>query len=452
MSSFDVENNALISKFLESTFIKAFSADGPGIENMRSLELQINSTCDLGCKYCYYTNFGKELYPTKISKNENVLNNLKAMLNWLLDNRLTPSIDIFTGEIFAQKVGRDTLDIIYDFYKDVPEKLRIPSITVPTNYTFILDDELTEYAEAIAAKFKSIGIYMGLSASFDGKFMDAANRPFKAVAASNGEKEDPRDDAYYDKVFAFNKKHRYGFHPMVYSNKIDQWIENFNWFQENIEKFGLSWVSIYLLEVRNAEWTKSELKSFGDFMRYLINFSWEKCDKDIDKYLDFIGRGKGFNILSSNLGRTGRGVGCSLQSMLYVRLGDLSIVPCHRTMYPGFETAKFEKVGDRIVNIKATNPELMLGTFHFEGAAQPYCEDCAIAEVCAKGCMGAQLEVMGDMFTPIPTVCELEYVKIYSMADEYRKLGILDQVLKGRRGAEEAWKSVLRLYDNQESK
>ena len=39
-----------------------------------------------------------------------------------------------------------------------------------------------------------------------------------------------RDDAYYDKVFAFIKKHGSGIHPMLYSKGMDKWIKNFDWF------------------------------------------------------------------------------------------------------------------------------------------------------------------------------------------------------------------------------
>lgn len=450
MTSFKLENDKLVNTFLNDTFLKSFSIDNPDIDNLNSIELQLNSVCDLGCKYCYYTSFGKELYPAEISKNKQILTNLEAVLIWLRDNRLTPEIDIFTGEIFAQKLGRDALDLIIAFYKATPPELRVPKVLVPTNYTFMLDKEIIKYVEGVIREFWELGIHMGLSASFDGKLLDSDNRPMKKVIVTGC--EDPRGDEYYDEIFKFNTHYHFGFHPMVYSNKIELWKENFLWFQEKFEKFNIPWTDIYLLEVRNAEWSDEQIREYSDFTRFLINYAWEKCDKDIDKYFEFLNARRGFNMLAAPLGRIGRGIGCSVQSMMYIRLGDLTMSPCHRTMYKGFQTARFTTVDNRIIGIEAINPELMLTTYHFHASAQPYCEDCAIKTVCSKGCLGAQLEVMGDMFTPIPTVCGLEFAKIYAMADEYRKLGILDEVLKDRRDVEEAWKSVLRLHDDKEDK
>jgi len=45
-----------------------------------------------------------------------------------------------------------------------------------------------------------------------------------------------------------------GFHPMIYSNKIEYWIDNFLWFQKMFYKYGINPFNVYLLEVRNVEW------------------------------------------------------------------------------------------------------------------------------------------------------------------------------------------------------
>jgi radical SAM protein with 4Fe4S-binding SPASM domain len=314
--------------------------------------------------------------------------------------------------------------MIYDKYKKVHPDKRIKSIMVPTNYTFILKDELIEYAEDIISKFSDIGIRVDLSASFDGKFLDSSNRPLKTVINSNGKIKEPRDDQYYNKVFEFSRRHNFGFHPMVYSNKIEEWKDNFLWFQKKLKEHDMDWKNIYLLEVRNAEWTSQQIIEFGKFMKFLIYYAWEKVGENELDYKNFLFEGRGFNILSGPLSRIGRGLGCSIQSSFYVRLGDLTVNPCHRTMYPGFEYFKFKTMDDRIVGIESVNPELMTTIYSTDFSNQPYCEQCGINNICTKGCLGAQYEVTGDLFTPIPTVCELEHVKILSMIEAYQEIGI----------------------------
>jgi hypothetical protein len=102
------------------------------------------------------------------------------------------------------------------------------------------------------------------------------NRPYgKQLDLLNN---DFRDDEYYDKVFKFAKEFNFGFHPMIYSNNIEKWIDNFNWFQEQFKNYDLPWPNIYLLQVRNKEWDEKSNLEFYNFIRYLIKWSWEKIN------------------------------------------------------------------------------------------------------------------------------------------------------------------------------
>lgn len=417
------ENDLYTINFLEDTFLSEWKNPGNNV-NFRSLELQLNSVCNADCLYCYYTNYGDKLYPKEISNSENILKNLNATITWLIDNEYKPALEIFTGEIFAQKLGRDALELIYSKYKNVHPGLRPPSIMIPSNYTFFMSEKIEKFANDIIEKFGDLGIEIILSASFDGKLLDEHNRPLKSVINSKTPKSDPRDDKYYDKVFSFAKRHGFGFHPMIYSNKIELWRDNFLWFQDMMKKHDINWESIYLLEVRNAEWSTKQIQEFGKFLKFLIKYSWEKLDKDNKKFKKFIFRGRAFNILSSPFNRIGRGIGCSVQSSMYLRLGDMSVNACHRTMYPGFEFFKFKMMDDKIIGIKSVNPELMTTIFSTDYSNQPYCEQCSINKICPKGCLGAQYEVTGDFFTPIPTVCELEHMKIFAMIEGFQETGL----------------------------
>ena len=140
-------------------------------------------------------------------------------------------------------------------------------------------------------------------------------------------------------------------------------------------------------------------------------------------------KNKGFNILSSPLTTIGRGIGCSYQSSIQLRLGDLNIMPCHRTSYPHLMLAKFNVENDKITGLKAQSPELWIGSFATDGNTYPYCEQCGIKNLCPKGCHGAQLETTGDMFTPIPSMCRMEHYKLKGMIKAYKKIGIFNQLL-----------------------
>jgi hypothetical protein len=250
------ENDLIVSNLLEKTFFKAWKKENIDKEiyaNYSTLEVQVNAKCDLKCKYCYYDKFKDELYPQEISNDNLILNNLEMLLTWLEENNLYPRIEPFSGELFSQNVGFKVVDRLIDFYikNNMTEKEQ-HYIVIPTNFTFIFSKNRTKRVEDLLNKAKENNVKLILSASVDGKYVENENRPTISGRI--------RDDEYYDKTFAFVKKWGFSFHPMIYSNKIEKWIDNFLWFQEMFEKYEIPYWHIYLLEVRNVEWTKTQLK------------------------------------------------------------------------------------------------------------------------------------------------------------------------------------------------
>lgn len=417
------QNDELLSSFLGRTFFAAWeNEEDPRYENFRRIELQINAKCNQDCKYCYYAKYGEELYPESISKSKNVLSNLSILLDWLIENGYAPGIDFFSGEPLYQKVGFDALSMILDKFTRTKRKPKC--IVVPTNYTFLLKKNLTSKVEDLVKESREMKIPITLSASFDGKHCEK-NRPLKSTLLG-----DRRGDKFYDKCFAFGKKYKFGFHPMVYSELIEEWIKNFIWFQRKFEEFDIPFSNIYLLEVRNSEWSEEQIKEYMRFVDFLIKWTFnDRCGEDINRYLNFLFKGRGYNILSNCLTTIGRGLGCSLQSCLYVRLGDLAIVPCHRQSYEQFLLGKFKVEDKRIVGIKALDAELAIAEITFDFKTQPQCEQCLIKNVCQGQCVGAMYEVTGDPFSPIPSVCKLERAKIVAMIKAYQDLKIFNVVL-----------------------
>jgi len=413
--TYQEENDKLLNSFLDRTFFKTWRNQEEGFENFRTLELFLNTKCNLKCSYCYLAKYGDELYPPRLQDNKRVLTNLQILLDWLVDRNLAPKLELFSGDPFSLQA----LSMILDKFEDVENKPK--SIVIPTNYTFILNKALTKKIETLIRRSRKLGMPISFGTSIDGKYCEA-NRPFRSGKA------DPRDDSYYDRVFAFNKKWCFGFHPMIYSGHIDSWTSNFLWFQEMLKKHDIPWDNIYLLEVRNMEWSRDNILSFEEFIKFLIRWIFfVPCRGQAKGFVDFIFK-RGFNILQSPLTTIGRGMGCSIQSTIHLRLGDLSIVPCHRTSYEPFVSGHFVVDNGRITGIRADNAELFIEIISLESRNQPMCESCLIKSLCSGGCLGSQFEITGDLFSPIPTVCRLEHAKIRAMITAYKELRLFDLI------------------------
>lgn len=417
MTTYKEENDILLKSFLEHTFFNKFRKEERSYlweDNWKKIEIYVDDTCDLSCKYCYLTKYGNELYPQSKKKHTNLYKNLDMLLQWIYDNKFTVNLELFSGELLSRQFGRNIVRRILEFYRDRDYKPKV--IIIPSNMTFIFNEQYIKEVTNLLEISKEIGIKLCISASVDGKYCES-NRPFK-------NKNLIRDDKYYDKLFSFCKKWDIGFHPMIYSKKIDKWIDNFNWFMDMFRKYDMDSGFLYLLEVRNSEWSEKDIKNFGKFIRYLVRWSYDFNNKDIKQYISWLREKKGFNILSNPLMTIGRGLGCSFQSTLFIRLGDLAIVPCHRTAYNGFIAGYLNNDGKQIIDITSKNIATYISAVTTNSNQYPFCEQCVISSMCPHGCLGSQYEEMGDLFTPIPTVCQLEHVKIKSLIDEYKKLGI----------------------------
>ncbi len=425
------ENNELVNNFLNKSFFKAWKWDRNKpfpIEygNMCKFELQVTAACNLKCKYCYYEKYsnisplGDEgLYPSNISKPKDVLNNMDILFRWLEKNEMFPIFDIFSGELFATELGFKALEKTIDFY--IRNKVTHRYISVPSNMSFIEDDNKVKRIEGLIKKCKDSNNKLFISASIDGLYCEK-NRPFK----SGGHKRD------YDKLFAFCAKHEYLFHPMIYYDEIEHWKDNFLWFQQMVDKHKIPWSGVYLLEVRNDGWTVDSVKKANEFWEFVTIWTYNKVYPMFnDKYktIKHILTNSLLNVFSI-FSLIGRGMGCSIQSSVQLRLGDLTCNPCHRTSYSQFNTWKFEVEDNEITNIKALNQDLMIAVYTTAVTNFPYCQDCFIKHMCPGGCLGSQYESSGDLFTPIPSVCLLEHGKFYTILETMEKLDCIDSILK----------------------
>ena len=431
-------------KYLETLFDNLFFSqwkEGSDNPIRKNIEFQVTYTCNLSCKYCYVNRHGNDLYPKEIRDKDKIIENLKKVIDWIDINKYKiKNWNIFSGSFFSQEIGFMFMDAMYDKLKKVKNKEIYPKvISIPTNLTFILDDETTKKVENIIEKFKKIGIRVHLSCSVEGKYMEQ-NRPFKGNLELGNEEgkhlfvpkeKEPRDDEYYEKVFQFVSKWGYGFHPMIYSKDINKWKENFIWFQKMFKKYNINHDSIFLLEVRNVEWSNKQLRDLKEFIKFVYKWVFENiADRKKEKMVQLLENRDTINLIYSPLGsKRNKGMPCSIQSDMQIRMGDLHLVPCHRASYNGYEYGKFKTTEGSITGLEAINVEMATSIYSLNHESFPHCMTCPIKSICNKSCLGANMETEGDPFTVNPKVCQLNNTKVSAVAEALVDLGIFYKVM-----------------------
>lgn len=408
------ENQELFKNFLYRNYFRYWK-ENTGLEEERALEIIINDKCDHNCKYCYFVKYGHNFFTEESRSDEAILRNFDLFIKWLDENNYKPiNIDPFSSEIFSQEVGFKVLEMILEKMPYVKQ------VVIPTNMSFIFDEEKTNRVQKLIDRYGKTETKLYLSASIDGIYMED-NRPMRS-----GQQ---RDEEYYHNLFTFCKKNSISFHPMIYSNNIEKWKDNFLWFQERFKQYDIPFTSIYLLEVRNSNWSKEQCAELSKFLEFLVEWTWNNSNNNPDEFTNFLFKKSGFNILASPFTIIGRGLGCSIQSTFMVKLGDLTTVPCHRTAYQHFNGGHFEVKDNKIVDLIEENVVGYINIKTCEHSTFPMCETCIIKNLCGGGCLGAQFEVMGDPFTPIPSVCRMEHYKVAGILKGLNKIGVLSTIL-----------------------
>lgn len=406
MDKYEEMNNQLYNYYLEEYFYKAYKN-----KEYKKLEFIFSPYCNLNCKYCYLNHYYNKQFPLDSFNSKISIENAKKVCKWLIKNHYTPSLDIFSGELFSQECGFELLETIYSIYKDADDKDKLLYITIPTNASFVFEQEKRVRVKQLINKFTDIGIPLYLSFSVDGIYMDKANR---------GQEID------YDKIFSFASGKNIGFHPMIYSNNIEKWKDNFIWFQEQFKKYNINGRHLYLLHVRNKEWTKPQIKELYDFVIFLMNYAWEnECNKDCKSYIKFLCDpiSRGYNLLNW-LTNQQKGYGCGIQCSIHLRLNDMKVFPCHRLMYPELEIGQY----DENMNFITTNAALGIGITNIKIEDTPVCSSCDINTLCCGSCIGSNYETNHSLLMPIPTVCLSNIAIFKALVDGYENLGILEEI------------------------
>lgn len=423
-----------------------------------TLELIITPECNQKCSYCYLVQHKDDLYPKETRKPENIIKNLNILLNWYLENKFSfARVDLFSGEIWGSKLGYDVLSTILDY---VRRGLKIDSIVIPSNMSFLLDDKATAVVEYFLDQYFIEGVDFHFSASVDGAVIENDTRLFR-----NEKLQALKNEDFYEKLGKFCKKYACGFHPMVAADSIEKWPENYKWWHNwYMERFGeefnisaLNWLNRFMfLEVRNPDWTDEKIESYLHWIKFMheydINNIFKINDKDSQLTpLDYfflwykpVYKSKDDSYVYPRLnanyhpldvhtkGSVTDSSSCGITLNHIVRLGDLAIGPCHRTCYDKFIYGYYVPQEDGSLKIEARNPILAQKILCQSHYTNPVCNNCPIKHFCMKGCFGAQVEHTGELFYPIECVCELfiaKFILIYNLVHRFiEQYNLQDQI------------------------
>lgn len=393
-----------------------------------TLNIFITPECNQACEYCYLQQNKDKLFPKEQRNNEQILNNLRKLFNYLIEDKKITNIqriDLFSGEIWGYPLGNMVLNILLEY---MDQGLTIEEIMIPSNCSFCASEYLLKIINDYVQKFKRKKVKISFSISMDGPIVDEKCRP-----SVFGKK----DNKYYENIITFAKENDFGFHPMISANSLPFQKENYDNWIELLKQLGPDILAQYgrimQLEVRSREWTQNKIEEYLDWLDYIFKKDLEVFfNNDIEKYfatafhffekddknLKFLG------YIPYQINQVSGGPTCSFGSSITVRLGDLKIFPCHRLCYDNLALGQYEIDKNKIINTKAYNPSLANSVFKVGTLSKPYCEGCPISKFCIKGCYGTQYEENKEMFFPLFENCNLQKAKtIYSFL-AHKHLGI----------------------------
>lgn len=427
------ENKKLANDFLKRFYYNNFQNFSDKNRIKRYLEIFLLGQCKANCEYCYLKKNQKFLYPTEISNHETILLNLEKTLNWYITNKFNCNIDLFSAEWITTPIMEKVFNLFYDKFSTT--EIRPHIIALADNMLFINYPDIVNKIENYIQKFEQdLNIKIVFSASIDGKYCDF------------GRTEE--NDEFYEKVFKFILNHNYGLHPMISSTNIKYWIDNYLWFEQYLTPNQM--LDIMTLEVRNSTWDEESIQYLIQFCDFLTDKIYNYFDQNAEKMFDYVfGLKTSYSNYStirlkpSDLTR----VSCREQYNLCIRMGDLSVAPCHRLFYPQLIAGHFESNDFTLLEFEPENLSNYIVSRKIQKNNLPYCEECEWSIFCPGHCFGASYEHSGNPYVPTLGVCELYKAKYAFLLYKYNYLGLFTEKNMSKLDTNMA-KQILMLTDN----
>lgn len=417
MKNFLMQDKVLLNDILERHYYSKFR-QGEG-----RLELFLLGKCKANCEYCYLKKHGRELYPIELQSKENILKNYEKVLKWYTKNKFHNQLEFFSGEWITTDLCIPIFDITYNIFNNALPNARPPLIIFPDNMLFIYNKELTDYIQKQIDRFKKdLNISLIFSASVDGKICDFGRTKV--------------DDTFYKNLINFLDKNDFGIHPMISSNNVKYWIDNYLWWQENAPKKIAD--NMMSLEVRDETWTTESITDLIKFCDFVIDYRIKNVyNNDLVKFADSIFTGQGLNgglyqpfaiKKTTNFTNNRDFIDCSFSQVLPIRIGDLSIGLCHRLYYDDLIIGQYE-LNDQgeILNCNPKNLSLIILKTHLRRSCLPHCENCQFVGICELFCLGNAYENSMNPLIPIKENCDMQKAKYSFLLYKYNSLGLFNK-------------------------
>lgn len=406
------------------------------------IEIIVRPECNQKCEYCYIAQHGEELYPTaERATNEQLLKNLDSLLDYIYNTQKVyiNRWEFFAGDLFYDDLFFDMCEVLYKHWSSINQMYKVMMketpifALMPCNFSFVKRPEQVQKVKDWVKKFEEINVIFVFSCSTDGKYVTDTREGVEL------------DDTYWDNLFSFLQEMDWCCHPMVSAGNIEHWIENYDWWVEQYEKYHLGFADVQpmMLEVRNDDWTPEKIDAYIDLLDHMLKRRLKMCNDDVDALAYHIFKGDGqFNTLPKMeqydpiklpafFDRTqAQRISCSIQGLLHISLNNLAVVPCHRLTYRQFIGFKFlQDENGKIYDFEGHNMNTLLSILFVNAMHQPGCNECEYSRLCLKGCLGAQYETNGDLFQPAITACNLEKAKAHFLISKYYEMGIIQSAM-----------------------